>query len=364
MELNQICTIASLDYLPQVEVLKNSLDRHCPTFQLAILLVDVEFKKPEKIGNVTLYSPSMLLDDSVIRKLKERYDIVEFATALKPYLLKFLLQESERVIYLDPDIRVYSSLQEIFLTLLENPIILTPHKLRVKSGAVGNLQDLNRLKYGIFNLGFIGVSKEGKPMLDWWAERTTFLSTRYHGDSVFTDQKWIDLLPSYFQFKILNNLGCNVGPWNIDERQLSKVAGEIFVDDKRLIFFHFSQFNFFLKNQGVNPATLNEYLSDMAHHVSDTLFELYFQYWTEIIKSRDFQREIIKLDYCEVRFSKPKKPLYNIIKRYQWKFGKSWILNSLFKVGSRSSAFSGGVIGLYSDFDRFLKMIERRRKGM
>ena len=60
------------------------------------------------------------------------YDLVEFATAVKPLLLQGLLGESEQVFYLDPDTYVTSPMVELgpALDASSGGILLTPHFLR------------------------------------------------------------------------------------------------------------------------------------------------------------------------------------------------------------------------------------------
>lgn len=45
---------------------------------------------------------------------------------------------------------------------------------------------------------------------------------------VYTDQKWIDFIPSFIQTQyiyIIRNIGCNVAPWNFYERKIKKSNG-------------------------------------------------------------------------------------------------------------------------------------------
>ena len=59
------------------------------------------------------------------------YDLVEFATAVKPLLLRALLQTTEQVFYLDPDTFVTSPMTELgpALEASSGGILLTPHFL-------------------------------------------------------------------------------------------------------------------------------------------------------------------------------------------------------------------------------------------
>ena len=56
------------------------------------------------------------------------YDIMEFATSLKPCLLESLLDSgASEVLYLDPDIQVFGDLNRLAELAAEHGIVLTPH---------------------------------------------------------------------------------------------------------------------------------------------------------------------------------------------------------------------------------------------
>ena len=56
------------------------------------------------------------------------YDATELSTALKPFFLQYLLAEGDDVVmYLDPDIEVFASLDDLFALGDRVPIVLSPH---------------------------------------------------------------------------------------------------------------------------------------------------------------------------------------------------------------------------------------------
>ena len=62
-------------------------------------------------------------------------NIVEAATAVKPFALCHLLEQYEHVTYLDPDIMVYSALDEVVASKQKWSITLTPHQTVPQSEA-------------------------------------------------------------------------------------------------------------------------------------------------------------------------------------------------------------------------------------
>ena len=58
-----------------------------------------------------------------------RYDVLELSTAVKPWLLRHLLAEGARqpITYLDPDIRIYASLERLHELACAHQVVLIPH---------------------------------------------------------------------------------------------------------------------------------------------------------------------------------------------------------------------------------------------
>ena len=129
-----------------------------------------------------------------------RYDVMELNTAVKPFVLAHLLFERgiDRVLYLDPDILVLSTLDPVFRELDACSIVLTPHATRPYQDAK-QPDEISLLRTGAYNLGFIGVAKteESRAMLNWWQERCREHCVVQPEDGLFVDQKWIDLVPGF-----------------------------------------------------------------------------------------------------------------------------------------------------------------------
>jgi hypothetical protein len=146
------------------------------------------------------------------------------------------------VVYLDPDIRFYGDPAPILDALDASAVVVTPHAQRpVLDGR--RPSDIDFLRNGTFNLGFIGVraGPQTDAFLDWWEERCLSYGFNDTGFGTFVDQKWIDLAPCYFDFVgILRHPGCNLAYWNLHGRRLESAAGVYTVDGEPLVFFHFS----------------------------------------------------------------------------------------------------------------------------
>jgi hypothetical protein len=218
--------------------------------------------------------------------IRKDYDIIEFATALKPALLIYLLRLGyNSVIFLDPDIRVYSSLELAFNIAEEFGVAVTPHRLTPTDSSIDTNYEVRFLKYGIHNLGFVAVGKKGVKCIEWWLSKTLVLSDRKFFLPQFTDQKWTDFFPSYFDAFLLRHSGYNVAPWNYDEREISVQNGSLVTKmNEKLVFIHFSQNSHISELDSLNPLWRETSSGDIPLSDFNTLTKLLKNYRAELDK--------------------------------------------------------------------------------
>lgn len=246
MPKTAVFTIASKNYLAYVRVLLSSVAKIHPEYELYLCLADKVdgYFRPEREGfqvieSETLGIPSF--NDMVVR-----YDIMEFNTAVKPYMFTWLLQNTdvERVIYLDPDIRAYSRFDQVERLFDEGAsIVLTPHIIQpLEDGKTPN--DYHMLQAGVFNLGFIAARRceESLLYMGWWGRRLATQAVADFGSNLFTDQRWCDLAPCFLDsLRVLKDPGYNVAYWNLAQRKISEDARDNWrANGRPLAFFHFS----------------------------------------------------------------------------------------------------------------------------
>ena len=174
------------------------------------------------------------------------YDLVEFATAVKPLLLLSLLEEAEQVVYLDPDTYVTARMVELgpALEASAGGILLTPHFLGPPPAGADH-SDGHMLLVGVNNLGFCAADRRARPALEWWWShlRSECLYDPLAG--LFVDQKWMDIGSSHFQATSFRHAGYNVSVANLWERPLALDADgyRIASTGERLRLFHFHAFD-------------------------------------------------------------------------------------------------------------------------
>ena len=108
-ELVAIMTICSNNYFPYARTLFSSLRRYHPEAALFLCLADTKSFWELGIDGVEVIEARELEIPNFL-DFAFRYDIMEFNTAVKPFMMRFLLEKRnfEQVIYLDPDIELFA----------------------------------------------------------------------------------------------------------------------------------------------------------------------------------------------------------------------------------------------------------------
>ena len=290
-----VFTSITSNYLPKARVLAQSVERNLPGCVFHLLLVDTV-----PLGFDLRNEPFDFLirtEDLGIQNAGQwmfQHSVVEACTGVKGFVLKRLLarRDCDAVLYFDPDIVVLSPLHKLLECLKVSAVVLTPH-LTEPEATHEAIQDneLAALRHGIYNLGFLGVRAcaEGRRFADWWASRLEHFCYDDIPRGLFTDQRWVDLAPAYFEgLKIARDQGYNVCTWNLTHRRVEGNLRDGFtVNGGPLYFYHFSGLD-----SGSQKAMLDRYGSKMP-----ALYVLRDWYLTECDRMGQRQFENIPWSY-------------------------------------------------------------------
>jgi hypothetical protein len=238
------CTIVTRNFLSYARIVGRSYLQHHPGSRFYALVVDGLPEDVEAGGGIEVVTPDAL-ELPYLHELCFKYTVVELSTAVKPSFLAYLMEREESIVYLDPDILVMRRFVELWRELDSAPIVLTPHLLKPipLDGLRPNEQDM--LISGAYNLGFLAIrrSRDVDELLAWWATRLRDGCRIDVPHGLFTDQKWIDLVPCYFESAAaLRDPTYNVAFWNLHERRLERRGSAFFAEGRPIAFFHFSGF--------------------------------------------------------------------------------------------------------------------------
>ncbi|MCF0253159.1 MAG: glycosyl transferase [Duodenibacillus sp.] len=247
-----VFTSCTNNYLAKARVLAKSCKHFHPEWEFVLLIgeeLPAGFDLSKEPFDRVLQFSEIKIENYWSWLFKHR--VVEICTAAKAPALKYFLtcENHDKVIYLDPDMVVFSSLESISNALDKYDIILAPHQLtpaKTKKGIID--EELCSSKYGIFNLGFFAVANRirGLDFAKWWAERLYDFCYDDIPNGIFTDQKWCDHVPSFFgdALLVLRDKTCDVASWNLYERYISKNEnGQYLVNGENLKFYHFTGYD-------------------------------------------------------------------------------------------------------------------------
>lgn len=265
MNHTAIFTSCAANYIPKARVLGESVKRFHSDVDVYLMLVDDI--PPQYKPEAEPFDAVVKAADLGIPNFEQwifGHKIVEACTAVKPFMLKHLLEKGyQQVMYFDPDIALFFPLTEMLAEFDHTSILLTPHQCKPEQTeeAIKD-NEICSLKHGLFNFGYVGVQNddEGRRYAQWWADRCYYACFEDTAGGVFTDQKWNDFVPIFFDHvKILKSPVYNVATWNYTQRDIQGTLEEGFtVDGQPLVFHHFTGYD-----SGAHHVMLEKYGSHM-----------------------------------------------------------------------------------------------------
>ncbi|WP_265593787.1 glycosyltransferase family 4 protein [Verrucomicrobium sp. BvORR034] len=242
------CTIVSSNYLARAFVLVDSLKAHHPDVDFWMLLIDDHALGPlaqeavDRRGIHLLRVHEIQLAATEVANFRFIYDLTEVATAYKPWTMETVTRLSGRhVFYIDPDIEFFQPLTSLVDAVEAHELVLTPHVLHPMQREGCQPSEADIMGSGIYNLGFLGMNRAAaSKVTGWWCERLLRECYSAPEEQRFTDQRWIDFAPCFFDCHISKDETFNVAYWNVDQRQVTLENGTYFVNNRQLSFFHYS----------------------------------------------------------------------------------------------------------------------------
>jgi hypothetical protein len=295
-------TICANNYLAAAKVLADTFKDHHPVIDFFIVIVDkpsaqINYSDYERSGKILFVNDIIDLD---IDDLSLKYNIAELCTTVKPFLFKYFFERYTEVVYLDPDIKIYAPLTECWDVLQQNTFALTPHLMSpVDDGK--SPSDLDTLRTGIFNLGFIGISLTGETQafLNWWGARLLVYGHSDWNTGMFYDQIWANYIPVMSnKYHIIKHPGYNVANWNWHERLITKKGDTFYVNgDWPLVFHHFSNY------KHNYPDVLCQYNTRFSRQNRPDLAVVFDEYQQDLNTAGFKQVNVIPAFYQERFFS-------------------------------------------------------------
>lgn len=293
-------TLCANNYLAQAKILGDSFRKYHPNTNFIIGLVDMFNPSIDysMFSEFTIVQVAELNIPEFV-DMERKYDIVELNTSVKPFYFSHLFKNhnADKIIYLDPDIEIFSPFEEVLEYLDAYNIILTPQNMKPIDDSYAP-SDKHLLGTGIFNLGFIALSdyKKSEVFLQWWTKRLVKYGFRNERNNMFYDQIWMNLIPVFFDnYYILKHCGYNMAPSNLHERLITNhTSGKWFINKYYpLRFYHYSGFKY------SNPKQICSYSERYTFENRLDILPLYNSYIKALNNNRIMELQVIKPYYCQ-----------------------------------------------------------------
>jgi tetratricopeptide (TPR) repeat protein len=211
-----LCSLSTKSHIHLLKTLAMSARRHF-TGDIYLLVVDSDDASVVPEGTTFVHRDDVIKPD-VWEEMVTRYNVLELCCALKAHLMRYLAKSVGcPIVYLDADTYLLAPLNPLLPKEPNFSVALTPHLLNPLSGE-RHADEIRMLAVGAYNGGMLatGMHPDGIRFLDWWLARVTQYAYDSQEQGIFTDQKWLDLVPSFFRNVYISRaIGLNVGHWRV-----------------------------------------------------------------------------------------------------------------------------------------------------
>jgi hypothetical protein len=162
---------------------------------------------------------------------------VEFFFTCTPALVCHVMTlspDADWVIYLDADMYFFASPQRVFKEVEDGDVGIVPHRFPE------HLKSLEQ--YGVFNVAWVmfRTTRAGRDCAEWWRDRCLEWCYDHPDNGRYADQGYLNEFPNHCPTTVvITDPAVNVAPWNLGRHGIEEVDQTIYVDDQKLIFFHF-----------------------------------------------------------------------------------------------------------------------------
>jgi hypothetical protein len=241
------CTVVTRSHLAQARVLATSFVEHHPGTDFVTLLLDDDdctFGPGEPF--VLVRPGDVGVDRAELMRRGAMFGPRGLASSMKSVLLRYLVAQSGAALFIDADSCVYADLSNVLDLAREHGVVLSPNlgwpMSRLEAGYP--LEE-TFVKYSVFNGGFLAAGAAAIAFLDWWCDRSARRCIEAPEQGYIYSEKWLMIVPAFFDHYVLHDEGVNVLFWNLYDRDVEWDGTTPSISGGPLRHFHFA---------GLDPA--------------------------------------------------------------------------------------------------------------
>jgi len=240
------CTYFNKNYLLKGLALHASLVKFDPSAKLWILCMDNCTK--ELLDRMALKGVTTIaladFEDEELKIAKTNRSLVEYFWTCTPSVPRYVLRKNREIdmaFYLDADLFFYSSPEPIFKEFGTSSIYMVEH--RYPEGEMYRCDISGRFNVAV---NIFRNDKEGNACVNYWRAKCNEWCYLKEEPGRFGDQLYLNEWPTkYKKVTISLNLGVDAAPWNISKYSVSEKKGETYINQDKLIIYHFHQLEYY-----------------------------------------------------------------------------------------------------------------------
>lgn len=281
------CTYFDKGFLLKGLALHASLIRHNPAAKLWILAFDnytEDILKKMKLKGVKVVALTDFEDRELLAIKPIRHPVEYYWTCTPSWVLYVMKNapSAKHVVYLDGDLYFYSDPDLGTAEIADKSLLVVEHRFPKGREALVNDSGRFNVAFNVFKNDKVGVTclnRWRKQCLDWcyWKKE----------DGKLGDQMYLDEWPKLYgkNLVISKNLGVDAAPWNISQYKITKKDGGPYINDDKLVCYHFHQF------QILGP---NHFGRVLGYTLSEDVVKYIYMPYEEDLKAQ--YDKIVKLD--------------------------------------------------------------------
>jgi hypothetical protein len=240
------CSIFDGSFAGRWLVMHRSLIRRVPDARMIAFCLDRAARDiVDRLGlpGVTAMSLSELeAHDRELAALARTRSPAEYRFTVKPCAYTYLLERdvAAAVIHVDADMMFFSEPAPLVRELAAGSVVLVPswHPL--------SLPHLDEV-YGAYQAGLVGFRNDerGRAATARWREQCLDWCGATPEPGRWANKRYLNDWPRTLEgVRVAEDAGLGVAAWNVAEHQLSEQAGQVLVDGRPLVLFHYSGMSF------------------------------------------------------------------------------------------------------------------------